>query len=212
MHTTPLRPQSNGLVECFNRTLGAQLDHHTGDHRVYPRPVDVRPGTTDAAVPGFWALSGYTVSTCRSRVRRPIERLGAAHAFARQQAESAGPRQKRAYDQHTKGAHFKTGDLVWVYGPKRTKGKSPKLQSAWVGPYTVLERLGEVVYRVRLLPRGRTVVLHRDWLTPYRGAARPASSGSPARGTPPPTAGAHRNGRQSLASAPGTSCQFALSA
>ncbi|KAJ8352135.1 hypothetical protein SKAU_G00236110 [Synaphobranchus kaupii] len=159
-------------------------DRHTGDHRVYPRPVDVRPGTTDAAIPSFWAPSRHTVSTCMSWVRRPRERLGVARAFARQQAESAGTRQKRAYDQHTKGAHFKTSDLLLVYGPKRTKGKSPKLQSAWVGPCTVLERLGEVVYRVRLVPRGRAVVLHHDRLAPYRGAARPTSSGSPAWGTP----------------------------
>lgn len=62
------------------------------------------------------------------------------------------------------------GELVWVYNPQRKKGRCPKLSSDWVGPCKVLERLGEVVYRVQLPPRGRRVALHRDRLAPYRGA------------------------------------------
>ncbi|KAJ7998031.1 hypothetical protein DPEC_G00218320 [Dallia pectoralis] len=83
-------------------------------------------------------------------------------------------RQKRAYDQHTKGAHYQGGDLVWVYGPKRVKGRSPKLDSKWIGPCCVLEQVGEVVYRVKMAPRGRVMVLHRDRMAPYRGNAQPA--------------------------------------
>lgn len=45
----------------------------------------------------------------------------------------------------------------------------------------MLERVGEVVYRVQLAPKGRRVVLHRDRLAPYRGIASPMSTGT--RGT-----------------------------
>lgn len=63
------------------------------------------------------------------------------------------------------------GELVWVYSPQRKKGRCPKRDIQWVGPGRVLERLGEVVYRVQLPPSGRRVALHRDRLAPYRGNA-----------------------------------------
>ncbi|KAJ8001022.1 hypothetical protein DPEC_G00186490 [Dallia pectoralis] len=107
------------------------------------------------------------------------ESLEVAHEFARRQAVEAGMRQKRAYDQHTKGAHYQGGDLVWVYGPKRVKGRSPKLDSKWIGPCCVLERVGEVVYRVKMAPRGRVVVLHRDRMAPYGAAHDQHMKGEP---------------------------------
>ncbi|MGH0166092.1 UNVERIFIED_CONTAM: hypothetical protein FKN15_050301 [Acipenser sinensis] len=39
---------------------------------------------------------------------------------------------------------------MWVYSPWR-KGRCPRLESSWVGPCTVTERLGEVVYWVQLM-------------------------------------------------------------
>lgn len=57
------------------------------------------------------------------------------------------------------------------------------------GPCRVVERLGEVVYRVRLPPRGRRVALHRDRLAPYRGAAVPVQPTSGPRGTPDTASG-----------------------
>lgn len=117
--------------------------------------------------------------------------------FSRKQQLSAGVRQKRNYDVREKGRHFQAGELVWVYNPVRKKGRCPKLDSQWVGPCRVLERVGEVVYRLQLPPKGRRVVLHRDRLAPYRGVASPMAS--VARGTPPqPPLPAH-----SLASSPG---------
>ncbi|CAL9703513.1 unnamed protein product [Knipowitschia caucasica] len=106
--------------------------------------------------------------------RKLQDRMESAHAFARDQLEKAGMRQKRNYDVRSKGKDFSTGDLVWVYNPKRKKGRCPKLDSHWDGPCRVLEQVGEVVYRVQVPPRGRKVVLHRDRLAPYRGQTVPS--------------------------------------
>ncbi|KAJ8416327.1 hypothetical protein AAFF_G00356150 [Aldrovandia affinis] len=65
------------------------------------------------------------------------------------------------------------GDRVWIYCSSQMKGVSPKLRSHWRGPGKVLQRLGEVVYRVRMPGRGREVVLHRDRLAPYQPLAQP---------------------------------------
>ena len=73
---------------------------------------------------------------------------------------------KRNHDMHALGRHFVAGVLVWVYSPPRKKGRCPKLDSHRVGLCKVLERVGDVVYRVQLSSRGRKVALHRDRLAP----------------------------------------------
>ncbi|KAJ8914068.1 hypothetical protein NQ315_017589 [Exocentrus adspersus] len=60
------------------------------------------------------------------------------------------------------------GEKVWLYNPKRTKGKSPKLQKSWEGPYTVVTRLNDVVYRIQKNPQAKMKVVHIDRLTPYQ--------------------------------------------
>ncbi|KAL6481145.1 hypothetical protein MHYP_G00092250 [Metynnis hypsauchen] len=76
--------------------------------------------------------------------------------------------------------------------PKRTRGLCPKLQSNWVGPCSVVSKLGEVVYRVKW--GKRRLVVHRDRLTPYRPKQRlcgqdinPLSPPSPERSQVDPT-------------------------
>ncbi|GBO29004.1 WD repeat-containing protein 36, partial [Araneus ventricosus] len=46
---------------------------------------------------------------------------------------------KTRYNSRATDHHFKDGDLVWMYNPKRWRGMSPKLQQNWEGPYTVQE-------------------------------------------------------------------------
>ncbi|KAJ8380732.1 hypothetical protein SKAU_G00015100 [Synaphobranchus kaupii] len=101
------------------------------------------------------------------------DRLLVAHDFARKAQASAGFKQKRWYDTRCRGQAFAAGEQVWVYCPERKKGLSPKLRASWRGPGEVVERLSEVVYRIRMPGRGRLVVLHQDRLAPYRPLATP---------------------------------------
>ncbi|KAJ8943823.1 hypothetical protein NQ318_020895 [Aromia moschata] len=64
---------------------------------------------------------------------------------------------------------FKPGDAVWLYAPKRTKGKSPKLQSNWEGPYTIIRKINDLVYRIQLSPRSKPKVVHLERLARYTG-------------------------------------------
>ncbi|MEQ2176413.1 hypothetical protein GOODEAATRI_027710, partial [Goodea atripinnis] len=57
----------------------------------------------------------------------------------------------------------KFGSIGWG-----KKDLSPKSMSHWVGPYTVLERLCEVVNMVRMNSGRKVVVLHRDRLALYQ--------------------------------------------
>ncbi|GFT04564.1 uncharacterized protein TNCV_333491 [Trichonephila clavipes] len=56
---------------------------------------------------------------------------------------------KTRYDTKATGHQFKEGDKVWFYNPTRRKGLSPKLQSHWDGPYTILKIINDVVNRIR---------------------------------------------------------------
>ncbi|GFX40214.1 retrovirus-related Pol polyprotein from transposon 412 [Trichonephila clavipes] len=55
---------------------------------------------------------------------------------------------KTRYDTKATGHQFKEGDKVWFYNPTRRKGLSPKLQSHWDGPYTILKIINDVVIRI----------------------------------------------------------------
>ena len=60
-------------------------------------------------------------------------------------------RQKELYDRKAHGEPFKQGDLVWLHTPVVSRGKSRKLHRPWTGPYRVVKRLSEAVYRIHHL-------------------------------------------------------------
>ena len=56
---------------------------------------------------------------------------------------------KASYDRTANTEGFKEGQLVLLYNPQRTIGLSPKLQTHWEGPYSVIKRINDVVYRIQ---------------------------------------------------------------
>ncbi|CAI5686581.1 unnamed protein product [Oreochromis niloticus] len=140
--TTPLHPQSDGLVERFNRTLAEQLALVTAKHLL-------QKGVT------FQWTAG-----CQVAFTSLQEALVGAPVLS-------PPDPTLPFVLDTDASSVGSGAVL----AQRKKGRCPKLSSDWVGPCKVLERLGEVVYRVQLPPRGRRVALHQDRLAPYRGAA-----------------------------------------
>jgi hypothetical protein len=76
---------------------------------------------------------------------------------------------KARYDQLANSAGFQEGDRVWLYRPIRKRGKSPKLQTCWEGPYTIITRINDVVYRIQRHSWAKMMVVHLDRLAPYLG-------------------------------------------
>ncbi|KAJ8914343.1 hypothetical protein NQ315_011331, partial [Exocentrus adspersus] len=96
------------------------------------------------------------------------DRLRLTHTEVRQKLKLESDRMKTRYDLRANTGGFQVGEKVWLYNPKRTKGKSPKLQKSWEGPYTVVTRLNDVVYRIQKNPQAKMKVVHIDRLTPYQ--------------------------------------------
>ncbi|KAJ8962301.1 hypothetical protein NQ318_018280 [Aromia moschata] len=97
------------------------------------------------------------------------ERLNRIHRFASEKLKMHSDKMKQRLDTTSTETAFKPGDAVWLYAPKRTKGKSPKLQSNWEGPYTIIKKINDLVYRIQLSPRSKPKVVHLERLAKYTG-------------------------------------------
>ena len=57
----------------------------------------------------------------------------------------------------------------------RKQGISLKLQRSWKGPYVIIQKLNNVLYRIQELPRGKSKEVHYDRLKRYEGENKPTS-------------------------------------
>ncbi|GBM48452.1 Transposon Ty3-I Gag-Pol polyprotein [Araneus ventricosus] len=181
--TTALHPESDGMVERFNRTILNHLSlfvsrnqtdwdthlplfllaYRSAEHEVTGlTPAEMLFGRT-LRLPCdiLFGRPSETPSSPNEYMTNLEARLESVHAFARE-------RMKTRYDSRATDHHFKEGDLVWMYNPKRRRGLSPKLQQNWEGPYTIVKKLNDVVYRVQRSPNAKPKVIHINRLAPYR--------------------------------------------
>ncbi|KAG7166512.1 hypothetical protein Hamer_G005624 [Homarus americanus] len=91
------------------------------------------------------------------------------HHQVRGALKFSGKMMKCNHDVKASQVCYKDGDKVWLYNPVRKKGQSPKLQSPWEGPYTVVERLSEVTYWIRGRRKAQPKVVHVNRLWQFHG-------------------------------------------
>ena len=190
-HTTPYHPQSDGMVERFNRTLTAMLSGFVNEHHndwdeqlqyvmmAYRSSMHETTGMTPNAL-----MLGREVCTpldlmfeLPSSVKCTPnntwcwllqERLENAHRHVRIHTEQSMVRQKHYHDRKLHWKTFSTGDRVCVYFPRTKPGKSPKFTTFWNGPYIVKSRLSDVTYLVDCGRNGRDQFIHVDRMRPLR--------------------------------------------
>ena len=99
------------------------------------------------------------------------QRLASAHEAARRHLGKATERQKRNYDNRVSNKPYRVGDSVWLHNIRRKKGRNPKLDCPWEGPFLVVSVLSDVTYRIQKSHRAKPKVIHADRLKPYLGPA-----------------------------------------
>ena len=190
--TTPLHPQSDGMVERFNRTLEAQLSKFVSDHHrdwdqhvpllmmAYRTAVHETSGNTPAKLmlgrdlrlpvdlltgrPNDEPLSEVTDYAIDLQ-----EKLERVHNFARENLKLRSDKMKEYYDASSQEETLHEGDPVWLYNPTRKKGLSPKLMRPWQGPYIIVKKINDLVYRIQLGVKCKPKVVHKNRLWKYTG-------------------------------------------
>ncbi len=104
------------------------------------------------------------------------ERLDLVHKYARTNLNIASQKQKRYYDHRCdKRPLFQRGDPVWLHNPQRKKGICPKLSCQWEGPFLVIDKLCDVVFKIQRSVRTKPKVVHANRLKKYLGDNPPVS-------------------------------------
>ncbi|XP_077940891.1 uncharacterized protein LOC144385036 isoform X6 [Gasterosteus aculeatus] len=170
LRTSVYHPQTDGLVERFNKTLKSMLrkavgeDGRNWDHllpyllfavREVPQSstgfspfellLSYRPrGLLDIAKEA-WEEQPCQQRTLIEHVGAMRERMKAIYPMMREHMETTQWQQQASYNRSAQPREFKPGDKVLVLVPT----VECKFLATWQGPYEVIERVGEVNYKVR---------------------------------------------------------------
>lgn len=64
--------------------------------------------------------------------------------------------------------NYDIGELVRRNQPKIITGTKAKLARSWTGPWTIVQRLSDVLYQIRHSTSSKLVVVHADNLKPFK--------------------------------------------
>lgn len=92
-----------------------------------------------------------------AKVRDELQKV---HESAREKLGRTAIRQKEYYDRNIKEINYSTGDLVRRWQPQIiTEGKR-KLGRNWTGPWVIIEKLTDVLFKIRHSTNSPIVVVH----------------------------------------------------
>lgn len=183
---TAYHPQGNGQVKRFNRTLEDMLakvisDNHRDwdDHLqkslfAYRTAIHESTGYTP-----FLATFGHTpnllvdvilgsrwaeTQQLAEYVRKTQMTLKTAFTEVRERLKAAHAKQKQLADRGACGQKFRVGDRVWLFVPTVKRGQTKKFVSLWRGPYTILDKVSAVNYRIQPIGGRQQNTVHTNRL------------------------------------------------
>ena len=214
--TTAMHPESDGMVERFNSTLGQQMAKFCRDNQA----------SWDEKLPmlvmAYWSAeheaTGYSPARLMTgrELRLPIHvtigtppeddesntmpeyvdkmkrNLVEVRHHVRTNLKIASGTMKLRFDAKASQTVLEPGEKVWLYNPRKKRGKCPKLSSNWEGPYMIINRLSDVTYRIKGEGRSKAKVVYfnRLWkmhdpkFTWTRGSGDTVDGSTPTTSTP----------------------------
>jgi hypothetical protein len=192
VNTSSYHPQCNGLVERFNGTLVRMLKKYVSTQQLewdiyipmclwsyrtsYQSTIHEMPyytlfGTKPRQPVDVILNSDEKKYSDRYEyVNEVRDRLEHAHVIVKQQLQaSVDKREAKQNEKEIKYTEFKPDDLVLMYVPRVKRGMSKKLAPLWKGPYTILQPINKVTYKIRLIGsnKARPMLAHVSRLKAY---------------------------------------------
>ena len=180
--TTPYHPQSDGLVERFNRTLLSMLaccvEKHPFQWEEQLRKVCFAYNTSVHSTTGytpFYLMFGRQARLPVDLYNIPMpkaaaevseyasqlhQRFTSAYDSVRATMNTKQLRQKEQYDSRVHGKSLVPGDLVWLFNPALPRGQARKFHRPWVGPYRILDKISVANYRIQHVFNNKRTVVH----------------------------------------------------
>ena len=187
LRTSGYRPQTNGAVEKWHKTLNSifakviaedQKDWHkwvpyvtfcynaathfaTGFSPFYVNTGRQPRWTVDLWLPD---PNDENKKTLPKYVAEVVERLDKVDRIVRENLKVASETSSRWYDQKVKPRSFANGDEVRVFIPRRTRGRTPKWSNNYRSTGTVLMKINDSAYIVKIKGYKEPRVVHTDKL------------------------------------------------
>ncbi|MCG7878903.1 MAG: RNase H-like domain-containing protein, partial [Candidatus Thiodiazotropha endolucinida] len=186
--TTPYHPESDGMVERYNKTLAKLLsafvnEDHTDWDQLLPYVMMAYRSSeheTTGFTPNYMMLGREVSVPIDIQFGSPIERTFAsewvnklkdrmewAHELARLNIEGAILRQKRYHDSKLFWDSFEPGDKVFVFFPTTRPGRCRKFRGLWRGPFVIKRKLSDVTYGIKLESGKPEYIAHIDNIKGY---------------------------------------------
>ena len=186
--TSPWRPQSDGMVERFNRTLVTMLKQVVSTHQqdwdtylpflsmAYRASQHSSTGMTpnmmmlgrELPMPSHLLIPAPDQDDPGNGVKYVQElrnKLWDVHKLARENLEGSHIKQKRQYDKNAHKKEWKTGMQVWLFNPTKAVGRSPKLTIFWEPePYVITRVINDVTMQICQINGKKSRVVHVDRL------------------------------------------------
>lgn len=185
IQTSAYHPESNGCIERFHRTLKEYLRHFINNNQdnwnelvsfgcfSYNTTIHESTGFTphflhfgrDAQVPSSLHAENKSFYEYNDFVSEVQHNIRASFEIARNHIIKSKEKNKIIYDRKTKDTKFKVGNKVKLLVESVRQGRSKKLEPQWSGPYTIIESLNDVNFKIKM---GRKeYVVHGNRLKEY---------------------------------------------
>lgn len=185
VHTTAYHPQTNGLVERMNgtivKTIVKMIDKAQDKWETFlPAALFAYRSTPHAelGISPFEILLGWkarlpidvAMGVMNHEVaygyQEHLDNLTTLREHARTYTEEVQASRNKNKD--NEWPMYKNGDQVWLYTPKVKEGDVKKLTIKWNGPFTIIECLPPMNYKLRKnSDHNKTSLVHVARLKPY---------------------------------------------